>query len=505
MLKSNTAYSSAQTREFSKTIADVETNMGRLDEEISRLQKAMYHLQNERQKLEASLDEYRSLAAPIRTIPPEILSEIFSHCLVDNTEIVDVAKAPLLLTFACSRWRTVAISTPRLWSSVRVTRGVVSMEMLQTWLLRSCDIPLTLAVNATCLGDYDVCLCIKTLIPHCRRWQDVKFILPGPLLSMLGAVAGSVPLLQKVHIGTTESTIPFLDAFEVAPMLCDVTFEKNLPPMSLRLPWRQLKRCDMLVAGDWLYVIQRSSDLVYCRLDCTGRKSLTTVLPVTPILQTRLRSLQLAVKERVDLENIMDSITAPALDELEIKQENHSLFFKGAQVHLSSFLTRSGCTIRCLRLDEVTIFEDELIACLQQLPLLADLKLCVTWEKCLKRRFHAITSAVMGQLTHRESGHILVPKLKHLALTAAFEFDDQAILDMVQSRWGHVELDCIESIEESTHLESVCLKFCREVRPETIAQMALWRDEGLDLEVNVIRRQTSRRRGRGSPNILRVL
>jgi septal ring factor EnvC (AmiA/AmiB activator) len=67
MLKSNTAYSSAQTREFSKTIADVETNMGRLDEEISRLQKAMDHLQNERQKLEASLDEYRSLAAPIRT------------------------------------------------------------------------------------------------------------------------------------------------------------------------------------------------------------------------------------------------------------------------------------------------------------------------------------------------------------------------------------------------------------------------------------------------------
>jgi hypothetical protein len=489
---------------------DVETNMARLDEEISRLQKAMDYLQNERQKLEASLDEYRSLAGPIRTIPPEILSEIFSHCLVDDTEIIDVAKAPLLLTFACSRWRTVAISTPRLWSSVHVKRGVVSMEMLQTWLLRSSNFPLTLAVDATYLEDYAVCLCIETLIPHCRRWQDVKLILPGPLLSMLDAVAGSVPLLQKVHIGTTESMIPSLDAFEVAPMLCDVTFAKNPPPMSLRLPWLQLKRCDMLVAGDWPYVIQRSPDLVHCRLDCKGSKSLTTVLPETPILQTHLRSLQLAVEERVDLVNIMDSITAPALDELEIEQANPSLFPREAQVHLSSFLTRSGCTIRCLRLNGVTIFEDELLACLQQLPLLADLELCITWETCLERRLHAITSAVMGQLTHRKSGHILVPKLKHLTLTAAFDFDDQTILDMVQSRWRLVELGCVDSIEESTQrvefLESVCLNFCREVRPETIAQMALWRDEGLDLKLHVIRRQTSRRSGGSrSSNVSRVL
>src|ERR1700683_3102390 len=89
MLSSNAVFSFNQTRKYSKTIADMEVDMSRLDDEMSRLRKAMDHLGNERQKLERSLDEHRSLTAPIRRIPQEILSEIFLHCLSESSDSFD--------------------------------------------------------------------------------------------------------------------------------------------------------------------------------------------------------------------------------------------------------------------------------------------------------------------------------------------------------------------------------------------------------------------------------
>jgi hypothetical protein len=65
MLHSGTAYFPAQTREFSEMIANMEADMLKLDDEMSRLQLGD-HLTNERRKLPSSLDKYRSLAAPFR-------------------------------------------------------------------------------------------------------------------------------------------------------------------------------------------------------------------------------------------------------------------------------------------------------------------------------------------------------------------------------------------------------------------------------------------------------
>ncbi|KAJ6630351.1 hypothetical protein B0H10DRAFT_1649973, partial [Mycena sp. CBHHK59/15] len=54
---------------------------------------------------------------PILTLPLEITSEIFSHCLPPNILMVEpsTSAAPLLLTEICRTWRTIALSTPGLW------------------------------------------------------------------------------------------------------------------------------------------------------------------------------------------------------------------------------------------------------------------------------------------------------------------------------------------------------------------------------------------------------
>jgi hypothetical protein len=489
MLNSSAIYSPAQTREFSKTIGEMEADIARVDCEMFRLQEAMDHMQNERRKLESSLDEYRSLVAPIRRIPPEMLSEIFLHCLMDDTEIL-VAEAPLLLSFVCRRWRTVAISTPQLWSSVcvkSIRKGSISIEMLQIWLLRSCNSPLTLSVNAESFDDVVVARSyINALIPHCRRWQDVEFALPVSLLSMFNAVAGSLPLLQKLglYIDTLD---PFLDAFKVAPMLCDVTFAYDLSPTSIRLPWRQLKRCDVQYssASVCLYIMQQSVNLVHCKLECLRNRSEVFNQPEAPMLRPHLRSLQLTAGTPVDLASIMDSITAPALDKLEITQVS-SIPSLLSQDHLSRFLTRSCCAIQCLRLYNIVITAGELIACLEVLPFLVVLRVTELHARS------AFTSEMLDRLTRQKSTQtlsLLVPKLKNLTLSGIFDVGDQAILDMVRSRWKITKPDVNGGIDENAQrvesLKTFSLEISRAVLPETIAQMALWRDEGLEVELYV--------------------
>ncbi|KAJ7170849.1 hypothetical protein C8R43DRAFT_68971 [Mycena crocata] len=64
---------------------------------------------------------------PILSLPPEITSYIFLHCLApipddgyDLEARPDLLAAPLLLLQVCSSWRSVAISTPRLWTRLYI-------------------------------------------------------------------------------------------------------------------------------------------------------------------------------------------------------------------------------------------------------------------------------------------------------------------------------------------------------------------------------------------------
>ena len=98
------------------------------------------------------------------------------------------------------------------------------------------------------------------------------------------------------------------------------------------------------------------------------------------MLRTHLRTLQLIVEERVGLENILDSIASPALDELEIEQATSHPHVIWTQDHLSNFLIGSCCTIQCIRLYNIVMTAGELIVCLQGLPLLGDLEVRDTWQ-----------------------------------------------------------------------------------------------------------------------------
>ncbi|KAJ7751712.1 hypothetical protein B0H16DRAFT_1211046, partial [Mycena metata] len=51
---------------------------------------------------------------PILTLPVEVTTEIFVHCLPENP-ILSGKLAPLLLGRICRKWRDIAYGHPRLW------------------------------------------------------------------------------------------------------------------------------------------------------------------------------------------------------------------------------------------------------------------------------------------------------------------------------------------------------------------------------------------------------
>ncbi|KZT23287.1 hypothetical protein NEOLEDRAFT_1031599, partial [Neolentinus lepideus HHB14362 ss-1] len=60
--------------------------------------------------------------SPVKCLPPEVLSEIFVHCLDTQSQFIKPhhTQAPLLLTEVCKYWNECALGTPRLWCSLEI-------------------------------------------------------------------------------------------------------------------------------------------------------------------------------------------------------------------------------------------------------------------------------------------------------------------------------------------------------------------------------------------------
>ncbi|KAJ6448461.1 hypothetical protein C8R45DRAFT_850281 [Mycena sanguinolenta] len=110
-------------------------------------------LEKHQHELEAELG---AVVYPVLSLPPEITSRIFVHCLPDGGVLPwDDHAAPLVLARVCRQWKDIALSTCQLWSSLRieslskhkikVPRG--TFQTLQNWIPRARVSALSLSVT----------------------------------------------------------------------------------------------------------------------------------------------------------------------------------------------------------------------------------------------------------------------------------------------------------------------------------------------------------------------
>ncbi|KAF9444960.1 hypothetical protein P691DRAFT_806399 [Macrolepiota fuliginosa MF-IS2] len=197
-----------------------------IDHEIGHLQDRLNTLSLEQRQLHASLEIYRGILSPIRRLLPEILQEIFCHCLpTAHNAVMNATEAPLLLGRVCSRWRRVACSTPKLWASIHITailpsdfpysqkQAVTLQRAISLWLSRSSALPLSISLVVRqlgpCLRRDSVHTCndkvqpyFDLLVAYAHRWRSINFtIYCFHWMAFFNRFhASEVPLLENLYI-----------------------------------------------------------------------------------------------------------------------------------------------------------------------------------------------------------------------------------------------------------------------------------------------------------------
>ncbi|THU75539.1 hypothetical protein K435DRAFT_576113, partial [Dendrothele bispora CBS 962.96] len=86
---------------------------------LDRLKADLCFFEEEHSRLDKYLKDCRALSSPIHSLPPELLTEIFMLSFNSNGLESPIGPA-FRLGAVCSRWRTLALSTPCLWSRLEI-------------------------------------------------------------------------------------------------------------------------------------------------------------------------------------------------------------------------------------------------------------------------------------------------------------------------------------------------------------------------------------------------
>ncbi|KAJ7751548.1 hypothetical protein DFH07DRAFT_826364 [Mycena maculata] len=216
---------------------------------------------------------------PIITLPREITSEIFLHCLPpapdfssklvfphpsfdldENPELKAdpyphnprPSEAPFLLLQVCSAWRSIALVTPRLWTHLHLNLADINYfsfypdleEFIADWFTRAGSCPLFFSGNWSSIAASSASASLNTtLLRYAPRLRNLALQLHEQQLGELGALAAPFPLLEKLAISISfpaSQLRTFPDFFCGMPRLKELYL--NMVPSMFSIPWAQLTK-----------------------------------------------------------------------------------------------------------------------------------------------------------------------------------------------------------------------------------------------------------------------
>ena len=105
----------------------VNGELSQLNGKITKMRTALMQVARTRDRLQAAAN----LSSPLRRLPPELLQVIFVCCLpLHRNAVMHSSEALVLLGRICSEWRRISLSTPEVWSSLRIVPPNVNFSNL---------------------------------------------------------------------------------------------------------------------------------------------------------------------------------------------------------------------------------------------------------------------------------------------------------------------------------------------------------------------------------------
>ncbi|KAF9263882.1 hypothetical protein L218DRAFT_841500, partial [Marasmius fiardii PR-910] len=108
---------------ISQYLVDAEADLKAYQDEINGLKTRLIVLETRRDSLKEVIGNYRSLLSPIRRMPSEILTRIFSLCCGTNDITHEKPPVVMVLARVCGYWRKIVLTAPHLWSSMTFRLG----------------------------------------------------------------------------------------------------------------------------------------------------------------------------------------------------------------------------------------------------------------------------------------------------------------------------------------------------------------------------------------------
>lgn len=197
------------------------------------------------------IHRHRGVISPLRTLPPEILQEIFLSAvhMKQHSQWSTVAEVPWILGQVCRSWRMNALALSALWSrlptmdlaaSDHPARTKLQLEYLGELLRRSGSAPLEVHLFSLGFKGFTHPV-IDLLIRHCERWQFVTVKIDISMLYRFRDIKGRLPNLQSLslYLSGYGTDVPAIDIFDCAPRLRQV--DVGGPFLAdLSLPFSQL-------------------------------------------------------------------------------------------------------------------------------------------------------------------------------------------------------------------------------------------------------------------------
>ncbi|KAF9023344.1 hypothetical protein BDZ89DRAFT_1041701 [Hymenopellis radicata] len=368
----------AELKSFIATVIDKE--LRKLDARSWDLAEELRSVRQTHAAIQAFRDAHVAIFPPVHSLPPEIISQIFSLLVGDERVVLPALSdtAPWNLLTVCQYWRNIALSLPCLWSSfnIRPSRGgprfippppmvhredrALPLEVVKHLSLSKHE-PLTFALEAS-EGIPSSQIPLAELIEQSHRWKDVTLIASSNLDAALpNFEVGRLEILHSLSVQQFPSmayrhpyTEDVLQKFANARQLRRLTFETPVvssltfrAPSTIAFPWAQLTYLkiisDGLLASDdsphpgcyrLLEACPRLQTLVESDAYRIADRAKFALPPGTPILKHHVRILELVQPA------VLSHLQCPDLTHLSLPPITSQ---ESANV-VADFCRRSSCT-----------------------------------------------------------------------------------------------------------------------------------------------------------------
>jgi F-box-like len=372
---------------------------------------------------QGELDQYG--VHPISNLPPELLGEIFAHCLpprIWQPPLPNVHEAPMLLCQVCSYWRELALSLPMLWSSFYGSTGHGSgrLSSIRLWIERSRTHPLFISVDL-CQENPLTSSMMHLFLDNIHRWDDVAFCVGDKSAKdVLAIPGGSAHLLDSFGINAAECNTKTIDEissiFLSFPNLRRLRwYSKSTPMALLGMTFSRLMHIKLLCNvpfNECICFIAQCSQIRDIEITHIEPSPVPLTLPI--ITLPHLSSLCVPV----GISEFLDYFTLPSLRILGFGMLKLRNF--------ENLAARSSFKLDTLHVSDSYNLTGEEVICYLRMP-------CLELLRELSIRASRLTDQTVSLLQWSEANNIL-PHLEILSIRRC-DTTDGVFSDMVASRW----------------------------------------------------------------------